>query len=233
MNKNTRKCNVCKNLIDVSDSSGEDYFFRIYGNKKQYFHSECYIEQQMNRKRMPMTKEECLAYISERKSENVKQNIEKKKEKKKNTVKDQLYDFISDMYDISFFPTFFYIKMNEVYKGTYKGLKKSVPPEDLLDMWEQKKNYLLKVYERNRSHGKEIEGLQRVYYDLAILLSKYDSYLNWKDKQKIAQSDIRERESRTNDFISQKIISQSNPNNPNSHTVGNKEIDINSILDDI
>lgn len=233
MNKNTRKCNVCKNLIDVSDSSGEDYFFRIYGNKKQYFHSECYIEQQMNRKRMPMTKEECLAYISERKSENVKQNIEKKKEKKKNTVKDQLYDFISDMYDISFFPTFFYIKMNEVYKGTYKGLKKSVPPEDLLDMWEQKKNYLLKVYERNRSHGKEIEGLQRVYYDLAILLSKYDSYLNWKDKQRIAQSDIRERENRTNDFISQKIISQSNPNNPNSHTVGNKEIDINSILDDI
>ena len=233
MNKNTRKCNVCKNLIDVSDSSGEDYFFRIYGNKKQYFHSECYIEQQMNRKRMPMTKEECLAYISERKSENVKHNIEKKKEKKKNTVKDQLYDFISDMYDISFFPTFFYIKMNEVYKGTYKGLKKSVPPEDLLDMWEQKKNYLLKVYERNRSHGKEIEGLQRVYYDLAILLSKYDSYLNWKDKQKIAQSDIRERENRTNDFISQKIISQSNPNNPNSHTVGNKEIDINSILDDI
>lgn len=233
MNKNTRKCNVCKNLIDVSDSSGEDYFFRIYGNKKQYFHSECYIEQQMNRKRMPMTKEECLAYISERKSENVKQNIEKKKEKKKNTVKDQLYDFISDMYDISFFPTFFYIKMNEVYKGTYKGLKKSVPPEDLLDMWEQKKNYLLKVYERNRSHGKEIEGLQRVYYDLAILLSKYDSYLNWKDKQRIAQSDIRERENRTNDFISQKIISQNNPNNPNSHTVGNKEIDINSILDDI
>ena len=155
MNKNTRKCNVCKNLIDVSDSSGEDYFFRIYGNKKQYFHSECYIEQQMNRKRMPMTKEECLAYISERKSENVKQNIEKKKEKKKNTVKDQLYDFISDMYDISFFPTFFYIKMNEVYKGTYKGLKKSVPPEDLLDMWEQKKNYLLNVYVRERSRGLE------------------------------------------------------------------------------
>lgn len=233
MNNNTRKCNACKKLIDISEMSSDDYFFRIYGKTKQYFHSECYIEQQMNRKRNPMTREECLTYISERKSENVEQNIEKKKEQKINAVKDQLYDFIADMYDISFFPTFFYIKMNTVYKGTYKGLKKSVPPEDLLDMWEQKKNYLLKVYERNRTQGKEMEGLQRVYYDLAILLSKYDSYLNWKDKQKIAQSDIRERENRTNDFISQKIISQNKPNNPNSHTVGNKEIDINSILDDI
>lgn len=124
--------------------------------------------------------------------------------------------------------------MDSVYKGEYKGLKKPVPPEHLLDMWEQKKSYLLKIYERNRTHGKEIDGLQRVYYDLAILLSKYDSYLSWKDKQENVQMDEQERKRHAVDFNNQKVVSRNIPNNNKvRNNVGNNNIDINSILDDI
>lgn len=232
LNMNTRKCNICKNLIDISESSSDDYFFKQTGKVRTFFHSQCYIEQQTHRKRKPLTEEECAFYISQIKTENEILKSEEKKTQEKRLMKDQLYNFISDMYDISFFPKFFYIKMDSVYKGEYKGLKKPVPPEHLLDMWEQKKSYLLKVHERNRTHGKEFDGLQRVYYDLAILLSKYDSYLNWKDKQENVHMNRIERERNVVDFNNQKIVSKNIPSNKAKNNVENN-IDINSILDDI
>ena len=233
LNMNTRKCNICKKLIDISESSSDDYFFKQTGKVRTFFHSRCYIEQQTHRKRKPLTEEECAFYISQIKTENEILKSEEKKTQEKRLVKDQLYNFISDMYDISFFPKFFYIKMDSVYKGEYKGLKKPVPPEHLLDMWEQKKSYLLKVYDRNRTHGKEIDGLQRVYYDLAILLSKYDSYLSWKDKQENVHINRIERERNAVDFNNQKIVSQNIPNNNKVKNNVENNIDINSILDDI
>lgn len=236
LNMNTRKCNICKKSIDISESSSDDYFFKQNGKGRTFFHSQCYMEQQTHRKRKPLTEEECAFCISQIKSENEIQKLEEKKSQKKNFVKDQLYNFLSDMYDISFFPKFFYIKMDSVYKGEYKGLKKPIPPEHLLDMWEQKKSYLIKVYERNRTHGKEIDGLQRVYYDLAILLSKYDSYLKWKDKQETVQLDKNERERQAVDFVNQQMVSKNIQNNKvvnNIKNINDKNIDINSILDDI
>lgn len=234
ININTRKCNICKKLIDISESSSDDYFFKQTGKVRTFFHSQCYMEQQTHKKRKPLTEEECAFCISQIKTENEILKSEEKKTQEKRLVKDQLYNFISDMYDISFFPKFFYVKMDSVYKGEYKGLKKPVPPEHLLDMWEQKKSYLLKIYERNRTHGKEIDGLQRVYYDLAILLSKYDSYLSWKDKQENVQMDEQERKRHAVDFNNQKVVSRNIPNNNKvRNNVGNNNIDINSILDDI
>lgn len=234
ININTRKCNICKKLIDISESSSDDYFFKQTGKVRTFFHSQCYMEQQTHKKRKPLTEEECAFCISQIKTENEILKSEEKKTQEKRLVKDQLYNFISDMYDISFFPKFFYVKMDSVYKGEYKGLKKPVPPEHLLDMWEQKKSYLLKVHERNRTHGKEIDGLQRVYYDLAILLSKYDSYLSWKDKQENVQMNEQERKRHAVDFNNQKVVSQNIPNNNKvRNNVGNNNIDINSILDDI
>lgn len=234
LNTNTRKCNICKKLIDISESSSDDYFFKQTGKVRTFFHSQCYMEQQTHKKRKPLTEEECAFYISQIKTENEILKSEEKKTQEKRLIKDQLYNFISDMYDISFFPKFFYVKMDSVYKGEYKGLKKPVPPEHLLDMWEQKKSYLLKVHERNRTHGKEIDGLQRVYYDLAILLSKYDSYLSWKDKQENVQMNEQERKRHAVDFNNQKVVSQNIPNNNKvRNNVGNNNIDINSILDDI
>lgn len=232
LNINTRKCNICKKLIDISESSSDDYFFKQTGKVRKFFHSQCYMEQQTHRKRKPLTEEECAFYISQIKTENEILKSEDNKAQKMTIVKDQLYSFISDMYDISFFPKFFYIKMDSVYKGEYKGLKKPVPPEHLLDMWEQKKSYLLKIYERNRTHGKEIDGIQRVYYDLAILLSKYDSYLTWKDKQENVHMNRIERERNVVDFNNQKIVSKNIPNNKAKNNIENN-IDINSILDDI
>ena len=216
----TRKCSICKNPIYINDTN-EDFFITLKNKTKSYTHTNCYIKKQTTKKRSPKTIEECQEYI-----EQCRQNT-KVTEKKKST-KNELYEFLFDMYDISYFPQYFYIKMDSVYKGTMKNLNKPVPPEDLLDMWKQKRNYLDKIAEQNRKKGNEILGINRVNYDLAILLSKYDSYLKWKEQQKIAIAELEESKKRSIEKIEYIDVAR-----PKRVGTSNNKIDINSMLDEI
>ena len=216
----TRKCSICKEPIYINDTN-EDFFITLKNETKSYTHTNCYIKKQTTKKRSSKTVEECREYI-----EQCRQNA-KVTEKKKST-KNELYEFLFDMYDISYFPQYFYIKMDSVYKGTMKNLNKPVPPEDLLDMWKQKRNYLDKVAEQNRKKGNEILGVNRVNYDLAILLSKYDSYLKWKEQQKIAIAELDESKKRSIEKIEYTDVAR-----PKRVGVSNNKVDINSMLDEI
>lgn len=113
-----------------------------------------------------------------------------KKEERALTL--QLTDFIYKEYNVTFLPKYFFINLDKIYKGEYKNLKEPVPVEDLFDMWQKKMDYLNKTYIYNKEHGKEMQGVQRINYDLAILLSKYDSYKRWKEKQKAIQKQEQE-----------------------------------------
>lgn len=216
----TRKCSICKEPIYINDAN-EDFFITLKNETKSYTHTNCYIKKQTTKKRSPKTVEECREYI-----EQCRQDA-KVTEKKKST-KNELYEFLFDMYDISYFPQYFYIKMDSVYKGTMKNLNKPVPPEDLLDMWKQKRNYLDKVAEQNRKKGNEILGVNRVNYDLAILLSKYDSYLKWKEQQKIAIAELDESKKRSIEKIEYTDVAR-----PKRIGASNNKVDINSMLDEI
>ena len=216
----TRKCSICKEPIYINDTN-EDFFITLKNETKSYTHTNCYIEKQTTKKRSPKTVEECQEYI-----EQCRQST-KAIEKKKST-KNELYEFLFDMYDISYFPQYFYIKMDSVYKGTMKNLNKPVPPEDLLDMWKQKRNYLDKVAEQNRKKGNEISGVNRANYDLAILLSKYDSYLKWKEQQKIAIAELDESKKRSIEKIEYTDVAR-----PKRVGTSNNKVDINSMLDEI
>ena len=113
-----------------------------------------------------------------------------KKEERALTL--QLTDFIYKEYNVTFLPKYFFINLDKIYKGEYKNLKEPVPVEDLFDMWQKKMDYLNKTYIYNKEHGKDMQGVQRINYDLAILLSKYDSYKRWKEKQKAIQKQEQE-----------------------------------------
>ena len=113
-----------------------------------------------------------------------------KKEERALTL--QLTDFIYKEYNVTFLPKYFFINLDKIYKGEYKNLKEPVPVEDLFDMWQKKMDYLNKTYTYNKEPGKDMQGVQRINYDLAILLSKYDSYKRWKEKQKAIQKQEQE-----------------------------------------
>ena len=217
----TRKCSICKEPIVLKDDSKE-YFIEYRANNTVCTHTNCYIKHHTTKKRNPKTIDECNEFINN--CLEFAKTVEKKK-----SIKDELYQFIFDMYGISFLPKYFYIKFDSIYKGTYKNLNRPVPPEDLLDMWKQKRNYLDKIAEQNRKKGTEIIGSNRVNYDLAILLSRYDAYLNWKEQQKIAVSEMNESKKRYIEKIEYTDVVRPTNTKQNNNTT----IDINSMLDEI
>jgi hypothetical protein len=104
--------------------------------------------------------------------------------KEEKAMRDKLIEFIYSEYEITTLPKYFFANLAKIYNGTYsKNLKEPIPVEDLYNMWQKKMDFLNKTYEYNMQHGKEMYGTQRIAYDLAILINKYDSYKRWKAKQ--------------------------------------------------
>lgn len=234
-----RKCSICKKQICLDDKT-IDFFILEKNGTNSYTHSDCYIKYHTSKKRNPKTIEECQNIINqcktngileklllEEQERNQKAQDKINKEKEKN-IRIQVTDFIFDFYGISFLPQSFYVKLDAVYNGTFKGLSRPVLPEDLLDMWQQKKTYLLKVAEQNRKKDKDLYGVSRVSYDLAILLSKYDSYLAWKEEQK--QALILEEESKKKDI---EKIEYKDVIRPQNNINTKRVMDITSMLDEI
>lgn len=221
------KCGYCKNEINLEKEDEQSYFFIVdeKRNTRKCFHCDCFVEYQTSKKKKPLTVDECIEKIDQYRA--LEKQYEDKIQKKEN-LRNQLFEYVMDMYDLTFVPSYFYVRMSEVFNGSYKGLSKPVPPEDLLDMWKQKRNFLLQNAEKQRKRDKNIDGISRVWYDMSILLSRYDAYLDWKEKKKLAMIDIEEKKKESIDFVKYNdIVKNSNTKKENN------AIDINSMLDEI
>lgn len=95
-----------------------------------------------------------------------------------------LYDFLQEKYGITKLPKHFFMKMSNIFNGKLDGLTKPIKPEHMYDMWVRKSSYLNKVHANNISKGKKMDAYIMLNYDLAVIMSKYDDYLAWLDKQK-------------------------------------------------
>lgn len=147
-------------------------------------------------------------------------------DKKTESIRLKFTDWLYREYEISFLPKYFFINLDKVYKGTYKNLTKPVPVEDLWDMWKRKMPYLQKVNDKNIRMGKKIDGMARINYDMAIVLSKYDSYLEWKEQQQQALLEEARKKEQTVDY--DKVY-----NNAQPVSKKNTQINIDSIIDEI
>lgn len=153
-----------------------------------------------------------------------KQEIEQ--DNKERAIKLRFTDWLYREYEISFLPKYFFINLDKVYKGTYKNLNKPVPVEDLWDMWQRKMPYLLRVYDKNKRMGKDMSGMSRINYDMAIVLSKYDSYLQWKEQQKQAFAEKQQT-------VEDNMIKMISTKTSQASTLSNNSFDISEILDEI
>ena len=138
--------------------------------------------------------------------------------------KEELFDYIDEYYSPSYIPSSFYAKLDGIFSGTQMGVKRPVPPEHLLDMLQRKANYLEKQAIKKWGSNPP-EPMNRLNYDLAIVLSKYDGYLSWLEKQRIdtetAIAAAQERET-----ASQYVYVKPQPKTK-------EEVDIGSIIDDL
>jgi hypothetical protein len=217
------KCCVCGgyiNFLTIDIEHNKDILYY----QKRYYHKDCLFQNRTKLKKGAWTQEkwdkEYPIILKQTKQYMSKPIYEKR-----------FYSFLSKNYDIVTFSKRFCMKINQLQKGTYPHLLTVMPIEDLFDMWQQKINFLNKIYAKNKNNGKIMNGEQRLNYDLAILINKYDSYLAWKQRKKENQEKIKqEYENKQNQIDYSKIPIKTQKVSKNNSS---NDIDINSILDEI
>lgn len=187
-----RVCGCCKDTFYISKNNIDDAIFY----DKTTYHRNCFI--QMCNKRANMKRID----VSE-KWKWVLSNIEKiDKESKIHLFlaidKESVFDFIREAYEITTVPSSVFQKLSNIYAGTFRGMSVGIPPLHLADMWERKIDYLNKIANRNTTKGKDMQYEQRINYDLSILVNKYDSYLDWIEKQKVLEQSLKEEKEERN-----------------------------------
>jgi hypothetical protein len=207
-----KKCSICKEFMSLELEKND-----IVWNKT-YMHFNCYVQKEFNKRGNKLSEEQ------------VKDKIKKIQQENENHVfsallKDSFYRWIQQSYGIVSIPTYFFQKIDSVITGEYKGLTSGICLEDLFDMWKRKKQELDKIAMNNVSKGNGMDNVMRLGYDLAILVNKYDSYLKWKNKQKLLINQIEEENKE------QKI--DFNKINKTIEVQQTESTDINDILDEI
>lgn len=171
-----RKCTICGGtvLIDKENSN------RAIQYKKKFYHFDCFnnmCDQKManNRKDVSSTWTQIKETIDDLVDATTK-------EQRLQVAKDELTRWLLAQYDISLVSTRVYMKLNDIYNGTFKGLAYSIDPVELLEEWKYYWNELCAI-----RRNKRIVGESAINYDLTILLSRNAEYRKIKEKEKIAQ----------------------------------------------
>lgn len=234
MIKGKRKCNYCKDMIDLK----VDKFIKFKG---KYIHLQCYIDRQINKglskEEIDVLLKEIYEEMEQNKLEKIKQIEEKNKIKLQNKKKDnkekeyrkQFLEYLKDQYNVNLTNKYFYVKLANINNGTYKGLKEGISCEDLLNMFKKKQRELNNIAFNKSKKGQSFkDSLSRIFFDLAIIVNKYDSYKKWKEKKKILEAENNIEIKKENNKIN---FEQFNFNNIENKK--NNNIDIDSIIDDI
>ena len=218
-----RKCGCCGEYLYINKNNIDD---AIYYDKKTY-HSSCFInicKKRSANKRVDISEKWNWVYnhIKSIKNDTYLHFIDL-------IEKDEVYQFIKEAYDLTIIPTTVWQKLSNIYEGTFKGMSVGIPPSDLLDMWKRKIDMLNGIAKKNETKGIHMQPDQRLNYDLSILVNKYDSYLRWKEKQRILEAENKKKIEESKTSTNQNIIcAKSNEGNLNQ-----KNDDMSDLVDDI
>lgn len=141
-------------------------------------------------------------------------------------IKADINKFILQHYNINVSQCYYWL-LNSIYNGTYKKIGIAIPPSHLLDMWQRQIGSLDKIYLKNRSKGKISTPESRLMYDIAILVNKYDSYLNWLQKQELLKV---EEQNNSQDNFSQITSIVSKNKNKKNHAINSIVADIDEVF---
>lgn len=193
----TVKCAYCKEVIELDLDKVQE----IVKYDNGYYHKECFRKMCEAKLLSKNTKhDKWLSALSKIDEYNQKARVLLEPR----LLEDKVYRFILDNYNyIGSVPAYVFTKLKSIYKGTYRGLAKPIPPSDLLDMWKRQMKYLKKnrTFLIQKGTMDKDNPTHQVNYDLAVLVGKYDSYLRWKEKQKLNEVDKKNNEKFAKSFV--------------------------------
>jgi hypothetical protein len=220
-------CNYCEKEINSDDI--------ILPFSHKNYHKKCLIEHFVYKSKPKLNKELAvkkveLIELEYNSAMNEKLNkMNKRITNSKNILsfkeqKKELFNWIAENYEI-FISWQIENKIKSIVDGSLQGLNEAISCEDLLTIFQKKKDYLDKIYVDNKNKGKIfVDKTQRFYYDLKIVISKYDSFKKWKRKNEVNNfnmNEILEKEKEEKKFSVKKC----------QGTVCDSKIDLTEFLD--
>ena len=177
-----RICAECKNVVLLDKYNSH----KAIQYKKKFYHFNCFNE--LCDKRIAHKSKAISESWTEVKA-SINQLIdETTKGQQSEIAKDEIAKWMIHKYNISFISSKLYIKLSDIYNGTFRGLAYPIGPIELLEEWQYYWNEL-----RSIRQYKGIVGEQAINYDLTILLNKNAEYRRIKEKERIAR-EIREQQ---------------------------------------
>lgn len=177
-----RKCTICGGIIVIDKNNSN----RAIQYKNKFYHFDCFndlCDQKIASKRKDVSSAwtEVKASIDELVAETTK-------EQRVQVAKDELSKWLLAHYDVSFLSARLFMKLNDIYNGTFKGLAYPIGPIELSEEWQYYWNELCAI-RRNRG----IVGEGAINYDLTVLLSRNAEYRKMKEKERVAR-EVREQQ---------------------------------------
>jgi hypothetical protein len=217
MKKVLRKCAYCeKSEINLET---DDYL--KYNSK--YYHTDCFIEREQNKKKNRLSDEQINLLVVELKEKN-------KHELKLSLDKDHLIYWIYENYSVNVLTSTFFLKLKSINEGTFKGVNEGISNEDILNIFKKMKSYLDKNANNMKNKGRNFKGIQeRISYDLSVVINNYDKYKAWK----LEQESHTLREEEQDIYVENKKL-YANKIRTNINKINEKnEVDIISLIDEL
>lgn len=172
-----RKCAKCKGGIEIEKNN----ISNVLQFQDKYYHSDCFVsmaeEKAASKRGKPQMWKEALDQIGELES-NTKSMLEHY------FARDELNAWLLENYDVVTVPNYFWQLVADLENGVYKRKRcKPVKISDLYECWKWGQRNLDKISINNKMNHRGPENdVDRLRYDLAILISKYPLFLNHRSK---------------------------------------------------
>jgi hypothetical protein len=188
-----RKCTICGGTIVIDKNNSN----RAIQYKNKFYHFDCFADlcdQKIASKRKDVSSAwtEVKASINELVAETTK-------EQRVQVAKDELSKWLLAHYDVSFLSARLFMKLNDIYNGTFKGLAYPIGPIELSEEWQYYWNELCAI-----RRNKGIVGEGAINYDLTVLLSRNAEYRKMKEKERVAR-EVREQQKREEIAVPQTV----------------------------
>ena len=173
----TRKCAHCKGEIAIDKHHISD----VIVFNKLYYHSGCFEamakKKSASNRGKPQVWKDALDRMWEIEAET-------KRALECFIARDNLNDWLLEHYDIVEVPSKFWQITSDLANGTYKSRKcKPISLKNLYGCWRWGQKNLDKISVSNKmGHKGPANDVDRLRYDLAILITKYPLYLEHKSK---------------------------------------------------
>lgn len=173
-----RKCGFCDEKGEKSIDTASDRYVKADG---KYWHFDCYKLYLMTNRNKKLKEEDALL-------ECLRLEEIAKKENKESELKEELFRMLVDYYGVPI-DRYFFIKVDSITKGKYKGISNEISYSELVDMYSNQK--MLDKLD-SLGYGKGIKKQDRMNWDLGVMVNEYPKYVKAKLKNKALEQSTKD-----------------------------------------